>query len=322
MPRIGTVVARDPYGVTNSDSGEGTFMRSHLASVLTTWTVSIEYTYGAASLERSYFVLSQGAYEILVVMGNGTTVSFTSMVHPTYQAENDYFSTGPLGLAFSPTGGFEANLIAGLDPFSDLAFWPSDSSLVKTLEGYGRSPGNAINLYAIENTTYPELFLYVGEPTNEHSFWGFSDEIFDFSRVPANPDRAWETYGILAFDYFAKSGPGPYTTSRTLVTAYSPETGRVEAQVAQNEQGLAFLTDDVQPIGTDYAATRMLVFMEVGTNEESYPFANFNRSLVRRMANTEITFREKFDGGGTDEVFVHLFQYYLTPWASALAKPA
>jgi len=324
MPRIGYTTTRDPYGA-GTTNGEGTFMQNFFATNLTTWTVSALESFGTGNTENNYFVLTQGAHEILVAIPNGYQQSYADQIEVSARVTNDTEGNGALSFGYANGGGYAASFVGGLDPSADAAFFPTDSTPMKTIDDYDTGAGT-LNLYLIENDDYPELIFMVSSGTVYPSMWAFSENCFDLTRTPlaVTPEFTWQTQGVAAFD------PGVITSgvpsaSRTYQWVFAPEKldGPYQGEQYPGFFGAITGIDDAHfPIAGDYSSRRMPLAIVIPQDGPDYgQFINFDQRFMREWPNLLTPYGRRFLGGAPEEVFTFILRGYLHPWATDLGDP-
>lgn len=331
MPRTGYSTTRTPYGVGDTTNGEGTFVHNFFSTNLTTWTVGALQSFGSGNTENNYFVCTNGTHEVLVCSPNGYQQSYSDYLSPAKAdfSLNANVADGALGFGYANGGGYAASFVGGLNPAVDDAFFPDDSTTIKTLRGYERSQSQDLTLYLIENTDYPELIVYCSAPNFNPSMWAFSESAFDLSRTPlgASPPFTWQTQGVYAFDPSTSTVNGgvPVTDNYFFATFAPERTTPLEDTFSPLSNALASITSaQGWPIDGQYMARRLARRIALPDEVPEYgTYLNFDRSFVRGFGDYDFvdTFGRRFQGGDADEVFVHAQREILTPWASGLPDP-
>lgn len=328
-------MARIGYSYTDTpDSGQAAGLRAFFAANLTTWTVGPAYTFGATTTERVYFTLTStfNSQEILVVVPNGSNADLSTSLNAAFINTGDVPNTTDLSLAFgfAIDGGYEAQLIAGEDPM-DLSFFPAKSTRFRNMEfWFEGQPENV--LYAIEDDAKADLHIFTGYTASNqgYGYWGYAEDLVVFDIVPNDPDFTWLGDAVIQFDITQSTAASPRPITQTLQSYHY--TGQAEAYLDDDDRSLTtdfleFLTDTTQPnpeTGTFESARLQSLFYEseAGGDEISYLafIGQYNPNILRLFGDTSATYRRKLNSN-TGEVFVHLNEKLLLPWAGNLPNP-
>ena len=296
-------------------------LHTFLEASLTTWTVGPIYPFGSGSLERNYFVLKQGAHEVLVFTPNGTN---SEMANSFYSGWYEGRAIGtnyhqPLCLAYSPTGGYESAFINGYDPYLQAEFWDqTSSSRVMPMQFWYDNDTSDKNLYFIENTESAEFFLYCGNASSGYGFFGVSENMVVNDEVPVDTKYGWKPHAMYRLDVEARTVTAydalVYWDALDQTSTFLRNNKNPDIRIGSLRTIGSLISPD--PLTGAYPTLRAPAVTEMGTMA-----GQLNPKLFREYPPSPSTFGKKIVGTGDDEVYVHIYTDLLTPWCSNLDPP-
>jgi len=318
MPKAGYSLTATP------GSSQAQTLQSFLASNLTTWTTSSVYAFGSGNYERDYIVLTHGTYEVLIYIPNGRYVDLDSGILNTswYRGTSKIpsYQEQILGIAFSPTGGYTTAFGNGHDPSLSQEFWDAASSCQVIPMQYWYENGPECTLYFIENTDKAELFIYCGKSgvsNDGYGFWGVSSEMIVNDKIPVDTETNWRSEVVYRFDVGEGTGSPRGRSDHTMV--HWDDTNGRYTRVADPDINYLSWMGDAQAPNPDtgfYESIRTVATTSLGNVS-----GHLNPQIFREFPQTTSTYGRKMSGVGTDEVFIHLHNVLLCPWASNLPEP-
>lgn len=317
------------YQAIPSDPDNIDGLRTFLMGNLQTWGVSQTFNFDSGISERNYLVLSQGSREVLLYVPKGTGnnsllnngarsgwYKTSSQVSPSTNSDN---ARGPFAIGYSPTGGYGDGFDNGFDPSNHEAFWEGTSSCwMANILLWCVAESREIDLYFIENLEYPELIVYYGLPEEGYGIWVFSSQMTVYDYIPPPPpEMGFATDGVYRLDVtLGTSVPRPRWYP--LFVRWRDNYGVTEQfERSPLARHLSWLGNEIQPQPeTGLYDTSLMV-------PEGNPFnGHINPSLMREFPGAVTkTGGRLIRGQDPNDIFIHLVEGILFPWAPNLPSP-
>ncbi len=322
------------YTATPGGSTQGTDLRTWMAANLTEVTVGAMYTFSSGASERNYWTLTfaSGA-EILVCCPNGTWMYSNNLYIDLDTREGDWLQ--PLVLVYSPEGGFEAALVAALDPdttafkehITDTLGFREPSKGISIL--YWRSGSGANHqLHITEDDDGSTIIFTFSRASainsNYMSCYIASDDMF--TEYPSGTPLLW-TFGLVYVG--ANNVAGPNKTIHTFCAYGWESESNIRAVCEPSLNTLPFANNTgpafdqiasgrypfVLPLNEDWAAE----LWAFSTDRPNIIY-RCNANLIRLTGQNNPRFNQS-QGDSTNYKFIKHIQRFLTPWDHAQTPP-